>query len=105
MLLLLLFYCCRGLASPILKNYINDNTRSDIRATVLSIRPFLVYVLFALLFPVMGWVGDLASWSSALMVAGVFFAVSGSVLILLLYREQKQTAIVSPLDAVDISGD
>ncbi len=72
MLLLLLFYCCRGLASPILKNYINDNTRSDIRATVLSIRPFLVYVLFALLFPVMGWVGDLASWSSALMVAGVF---------------------------------
>ena len=79
---LVLFYCIRGLATPILKNYINEQTESQVRATVLSVRMFLVYVLFAALFPVMGWVGDASGWRTALILAGICFAVIyGSALI------------------------
>lgn len=90
--LLFLFYCCRGLATPILKNYINDHTDSDIRATVLSVRMFLVYLLFAALFPAMGWVGDSAAWSSALMLAGGFFTLLCGAAIVILYAEQRRRA-------------
>lgn len=78
MAILVLFYCCRGLAAPILKNYINDSTPSEIRATILSIRPFLVYVMFAALFPVMGRIGDRTTWGTALTVAGVFFILAAT---------------------------
>ncbi|MCD6525941.1 MAG: MFS transporter [Desulfuromonas sp.] len=88
--LLFLFYCCRGLATPILKNYINDHTSSDIRATVLSVRMFLVYVMFAVLFPVMGWVGDLSNWGNALMLAGSYFSLFSSAAIVVFYLVQKQ---------------
>jgi MFS family permease len=67
---LLLFYSMRGLAAPILKNYINANTSSEVRATVLSVRMFLVYVIFAAMFPIMGQVGDLSDWDTALIFAG-----------------------------------
>lgn len=70
---LLLFYSMRGLATPILKNYINTNTNSEVRATVLSVRMFLVYVMFAALFPFMGQVGDISGWGTALSVAGGTF--------------------------------
>nr|WP_320115885.1 MFS transporter [uncultured Desulfuromonas sp.] len=75
MVVLILFYCTRGLATPILKNYINEQTESQVRATVLSVRMFLVYVAFAVLFPVMGWIGDSSGWSRALTLAGIFFGV------------------------------
>jgi len=70
---LLLFYSMRGLATPILKNYINSNTSSEVRATVLSVRMFLVYVVFAALFPLMGQVGDISGWDAALTFAGGSF--------------------------------
>jgi len=100
MALLFLFYCCRGLAAPILKNYINDITQSEIRATVLSIRPFFVYILFALLFPVMGWVGDLSTWGTALMLSSGFFTLVGSVVFFCFYLLQKKVATSDslPLD-------
>ncbi|MBN2646075.1 MAG: MFS transporter [Desulfuromonadaceae bacterium] len=75
MAVLLLFYCGRGLATPILKNYINEQTPSPVRATVLSVRMFLVYLLFAALFPLMGQVGDSLGWSHALLVAASVFAL------------------------------
>lgn len=95
MAILFLFYCCRGLAAPIVKNYINDNTRSEVRATVLSIRPFLVYIIFAGLFPVMGWVGDISTWSSALMFASCVFTLFGSSILLSFYLLQKRNKAVA----------
>lgn len=105
MALLFLFYCCRGLAAPILKNYINDSTKSEIRATVLSIRPFLVYVLFALLFPVMGWVGDASSWRTALMLASSVFTLFGSIVFLCFYLLQKKKATAAEIVSSDFSTD
>lgn len=86
---LFLFYCFRGLATPILKNYINDHTGSDIRATVLSVRMFMVYAIFAALFPLMGWVGDRSTWSHALLLAGGVFAFFTSVAVVAFYLNGK----------------
>ncbi len=103
--LLFLFYCCRGLATPILKNYINDHTSSEIRATVLSVRMFLVYVMFAVLFPVMGWVGDLSNWGNALMLAGCYFASFSSAAIVVFYLAQKQKEATVESAQLDLSTD
>ena len=105
--LLFLFYSCRGLATPILKNYINENTSSDVRATVLSVRMFLVYVMFAVLFPVMGWVGDLSNWGSALMVAGSYFALFSSAAIVIFYlvQKQKEKELMASVAQLDLTTD
>ncbi len=86
---LFLFYGCRGLATPILKNYINDHTSSDVRATVLSVRMFFVYVMFAVLFPVMGWVGDKSTWNNALIFAGGFFVLFSSIALVAMYFQSR----------------
>nr|WP_320051142.1 MFS transporter [uncultured Desulfuromonas sp.] len=88
MLVLILFYCTRGLATPILKNYINEQTDSQVRATVLSVRMFLVYVIFAALFPLMGWVGDHSGWGTALTCVGVIFAVIYACALLIFSRTE-----------------
>ena len=43
---LFFFYIVRGFATPILKGYINQITFSEMRATVLSIRSFIIRLMF-----------------------------------------------------------
>ena len=38
---ILMIYLIRGVATPVLRNYINEITSSEIRATVLSVRSFI----------------------------------------------------------------
>lgn len=58
--ILLFFYVVRGFATPILKGYINQFTQSDMRATVLSIRNFIIRLMFVFIAPLAGWLSD--SW-------------------------------------------
>lgn len=51
---LLVFYIFRGFATPILKGYINQMTFSEMRATVLSIRNFIIRLMFAAIAPFIG---------------------------------------------------
>lgn len=90
MAILLLFYSMRGLATPILKNYINTSTDSEVRATVLSVRMFMVYIVFALLFPVMGLVGDSSGWSPALVLAGAVFSCMYAVAFVTFFLLQRR---------------
>jgi hypothetical protein len=46
---LLLFYLLRGLATPLLKDYVNRHSPADYRATVLSIRSLVIRLGFAAL--------------------------------------------------------
>jgi len=72
--ILVIFYICRGFATPILKGYINQITFSDMRATVLSIRNFVIRLLFAAIAPFIGWLNDIYSLQTALLVsAGIIF--------------------------------
>jgi predicted MFS family arabinose efflux permease len=83
-LIIAFFYFVRGIATPVLKDYINRCTSSDIRATVLSIRNFSIRVVFAVAGPFFGWYSDQNSLLSALIMAGSIIFI-GSVLSLIFY--------------------
>ncbi len=73
LIVLYLFYLVRGYATPVLKDYINRVTASHIRATVLSVRNFVIRLLFALTGPLLGWIKDIYSLPQALTLAGAIF--------------------------------
>jgi MFS family permease len=75
LVILYLFYLVRGYASPVLKDYINRVTESHIRATVLSVRNFIIRLLFALTGPLLGWIKDIYTLPRALTLAGIIFLV------------------------------
>lgn len=83
---LLLFYSARGIASPVLKDYINRLTSSDIRATVLSIRSLIVRAFFAVIAPFFGWMADVISINQALIIIGIVFMVVTTPIIFLFIR-------------------
>ena len=72
---LILFYYTRGIATPVLKNYINNLTTSDIRATVLSVRNFVIRIIFALAGPFFGWLNDVYTISQAFITAGIIYLI------------------------------
>lgn len=77
------FYMVRGIATPVLKDYINRLTPSEMRATVLSIRNFTIRILFAFIGPFLGWYTKKFSLPQALLLAGITFLVLGSFTVLL----------------------
>lgn len=76
MAFLFMFYLIRGIATPILKNYINQYAESDIRATILSVRDFIIRIIFAVIGPLLGWITDNISLKSAFILAGIIYFVS-----------------------------
>ncbi len=87
---LFMFYGVRGVATPVLRNQINEITPSDIRATVLSIRSLLIRLTFALLGPILGWQADFMGLPSALFTGGIFFLVLGMVSTFFLIRTYRK---------------
>jgi len=77
LVVLFAFYLLRGVATPVLKDYINKITDSDVRATVLSIRNFIIRLLFAGIAPILGVLTDTVSLSTAMIISGcIFFILS-----------------------------
>lgn len=71
------FYIVRGIASPVLKDYIHQYTDSKVRATILSVRNFEIRIIFAAIGPALGYLTDKFSLKTALLVAGfAYFAVA-----------------------------
>lgn len=79
---LFLFYLVRGIASPILKNYINQYAQSETRATILSVRDFIIRIIFAVIGPLLGWMTDNINLESAFILAGVIYLVSAVIVVL-----------------------
>lgn len=77
--ILLVFYVFRGFATPILKGYINQMTFSEMRATVLSIRNFVIRLMFAAIAPFIGWMNDVYSLQMALLVSAGVILIPGAV--------------------------
>lgn len=73
--ILLIFYMARGLATPTLRNFINVVTTSDIRATVLSVRNFLIRLIFAVTGPLWGWLYDKYSLKAAIISAAIIYGI------------------------------
>ena len=76
---LFLFYLVRGIATPILKNYINQYAQSEIRATILSVRDFIIRIIFAVIGPLLGWITDNINLESAFILAGGIYLVSAMI--------------------------
>ena len=55
LLFIYIIYYLRGIITPILKNQINLLSDSNIRATVMSIRSFILRISFAILAPILGY--------------------------------------------------
>lgn len=71
--ILFAFYLVRGIAHPILKDYINRYTQSEVRATILSLRNFVIRINFAIIGPLLGYLTDKFSLGTALFVAGLSY--------------------------------
>jgi MFS family permease len=85
------FYFSRGIATPVLKDYINRITSSDIRATVLSIRSLIIRGFFAIIAPFIGYLSDSYNRSFSIKVIGVVFTLMvGSSIFLFLKSLKKQ---------------
>ncbi len=83
------FYMVRGLATPVLKDYINQYTDSKVRATILSVRNFEIRIIFAVVGPILGYLTDTFSLQTALLVAGISYFVAAMVSILPLIAPSK----------------
>lgn len=85
----------RGLAQPIVGRYIHDETRSDKRATVVSIQSWVFRLGYFLLGPVIGWIGKNYGLSAAFCAsATVTFVSLGLLLPPLIRRIRSETAPV-----------
>lgn len=84
--ILFLFYIFRGFATPILKGYINQMTFSEMRATVLSIRNFVIRLMFAAIAPFIGWLNDMYSLQVALLASAALIFIPGAVFLTLQLR-------------------
>lgn len=83
------FYLIRGIAHPILKDYINRYTQSEVRATILSVRNFVIRINFAIIGPVLGYLTDHFSLSSALLATGISYAIVALISAIPLLREKR----------------
>ena len=75
LLVLTVFYAVRGIATPVLKDYINRLSLSGSRATILSVRSFIIRINFAIIAPATGWMADNYSLQTALVLSGIIFTL------------------------------
>lgn len=73
---LFLMYALRGLATPTFLHLINQEAPADMRATVLSIRGFIIRLGYAMTAPLLGWVADVYT------ISEVFLLLSASIALL-----------------------
>jgi len=92
---LVVFYFTRGIATPILRDYMNRETPSEMRATVMSIRSFIIRLLFASLSPFLGYYADVYSVQEALLLSGILFFILGSIVLVLLLSNKKEEATLN----------
>lgn len=78
---LFLFYLVRGIATPILKNYINQYTDSQVRATMLSVRNFVIRLSFAGIGPLLGYITDNINLKTAFVLAGGIYLAAALVIV------------------------
>jgi MFS family permease len=88
---LFLFYANRGYATPLLRNYINIHTESNVRATVLSIRSFIIRISFAITAPIIGWIADQYGLACAFQCMGLFSSIGITYCLIWFYKKTLNT--------------
>ena len=75
LIFIVFIYLIRGIITPTLRNLININSSSERRATVLSLRSFIIRISFAIIAPILGYITDYSDISfvfySLAMIVGL----------------------------------
>jgi MFS family permease len=72
---ILIFYMARGIATPVLKDYINKDIPSETRASLLSLRNLIIRGIFSSFGPLWGWMTDRINLQTALFIAGMTYFI------------------------------
>lgn len=83
--LIFMMYGWRGIATPILKDLLNQQTPSHMRATILSLRGFLIRIIYVIAAPFLGYVADVFTIAEAFLIIGVIFGIVGIIIVLLIF--------------------
>ena len=75
LIFILIIYFLRGVVTPILRNEINENTTSNKRATVLSIRSFIIRISFAFFAPILGYIAENYALANSFYVLALIVGV------------------------------
>lgn len=75
LIIIFVAYLARGIASPLFKNEINLLSEDFNRATILSIRNFLIRVIFAAIGPFCGFLMDKTSFQTAMVWTGALYTL------------------------------
>ncbi|MCH4895608.1 MFS transporter [Marinilabiliaceae bacterium JC040] len=86
---LVVFYLVRGVVTPIFKDFINKHTKSEIRATILSIRNFIIRIIFAIMAPIFGYITDNINLNTSLIITGSVFFILNLYVVLKLYKRKE----------------
>ena len=89
-----LFWVLRGVFQPISLVYINRETDSSTRATVVSISQLFSRAFFSVLSPFLGWIADVWSLETAFLASAIVFGVLSLFSFLLLYSKMKRDPMV-----------
>lgn len=87
--IILAFYFTRGLATPVLKDYINRFCEPSVRATILSVRNFVIRLFFSGFGPFVGWYADLYSLKQAFVLSGTIIFIASFVTFLFYIPQLK----------------
>ncbi len=71
LIFIFIIYLLRGIVTPILRNEININTTSNKRATVLSVRSFIIRISFSICAPILGYIAENYSLDNSFYVLAI----------------------------------
>ena len=93
LLLIPMFWVLRGFFQPISLDYVNRETDSSIRATVVSVSQLFARLSFAILSPFLGWVADVWSLETAFQASALIFGILAIISFLLLSRHMRKRVV------------
>lgn len=79
-----------GIAMPIILDDINRLTKSEVRATVISVAHMVGSLSYVILAPLFGKLVDTTSLSNAFLILGAYFIVYGSISLALILRSFQE---------------
>lgn len=95
LLIIPFMWVLRGFFHPISLDYVNRETDSSIRATVVSVSQLFERLLFAIISPFLGWVADIWSLETAFQVSGLIFGILAVLSFLFLYKNMSKVSFPS----------
>lgn len=89
-----LFWIVRGVYHPISLDYINRETKSNVRATVVSVGQLFSRLVFSVISPFLGWMADVWSIETAFFGSAVIFGFLALASFYSLYGAMRSTRVV-----------